>query len=175
MRLFVAVDIDKQIKSKVLEIQHKLPSHGLKMVNPENFHFTLKFLGEQPDNKINEISSVLSDIASKYKPFIINISGVGAFPSDSSIRVLWIGSSGLEPLLLDIHKSLDQFKKEDYKPHPHLTLARVSASSPELKDIIMHLKNSEIGAMTVNSFVLKKSVLKQSSPVYEDVKRFDLP
>ena len=172
MRLFVATEIDEQLKQKIIEVQNKLPRRGLKIVNPENFHFTLKFLGEQPESKINKIIDALDQVAKKYKPFIINIGNIGTFPSYSSIRVIWIGSAGLEPLLLDVHKSLDQFKKEDYKPHPHLTLARVGNSSHELKEVLLSIKDAKVGSMNVNSFVLKKSILKPTGPMYEDVKKF---
>ncbi len=174
MRLFIAVDIDEKLKQKILEVQSKLPKHDLKLVEPENLHFTLKFLGEQPDDKISEISSILKNIALKYKHFAIQIENIGTFPSENYVRVIWVGSVGLEKLLLDVHTSLKKFKEEDHKPHPHLTIARVRASSPELKNVLSQLADSEIGQMTVTSFVLKKSTLKRTGPVYEDVKRFDL-
>ena len=65
MRLFVSVDIDEQLKSKILDMQKKLPKQGLKLVQAENLHFTLKFLGDQSESKVDEIISILENIIGK--------------------------------------------------------------------------------------------------------------
>jgi len=151
MRLFVAVDIDENLKPKILKLQEKFRLRGVKLVEPENLHFTLKFLGEQPEKNIYEIKHILEKISSM-QSFEIKIAGVGAFPSEKFIRVLWLG----------------------YEPQPHLTLARVSSHSNEIQNMLQSVKDVEIGTMKVNSFSLKSSSLTGKGPVYSDVKRIEL-
>jgi len=173
MRLFVAVDIDENLKPKILKLQEKFRLRGVKLVEPENLHFTLKFLGEQPEKNIYEIKHILEKISSM-QSFEIKIAGVGAFPSEKFIRVLWLGSSGLELLMKKVQDSLSAVRKDEYEPQPHLTLARVSSHSNEIQNMLQSVKDVEIGTMKVNSFSLKSSSLTGKGPVYSDVKRIEL-
>lgn len=174
MRLFVAVDIDESLKPEILKLQEKFHVRGIKLVEPENIHFTLKFLGEQSQKNIYEIKHILEKISSDTTCFEIKIAGVGAFPSEKFIRVLWLDSSGLEPLMEKVQGALSAMRKEEYEAKPHLTLARVNSHNSEIQNILLSVKNTEIGIMKVNGFSLKSSILKRSGPVYEDVKRFEL-
>ena len=52
MRLFVAVDLENEVREKIYELSKALSSiRGIKTVEKENLHITLKFLGEVSDVK----------------------------------------------------------------------------------------------------------------------------
>ncbi|MCK4310988.1 MAG: RNA 2',3'-cyclic phosphodiesterase, partial [Methanomicrobia archaeon] len=93
MRSFIAIDIEDSLKSKIQDIQNTIGTKYLKIkfVEPENLHFTPKFLGEIEENVLDNIYEILQKNLKNYKPFEINLKGLGAFPSFSYIRVLWIG------------------------------------------------------------------------------------
>lgn len=174
MRCFVAVDIDENLKGQIMALQKQL--HGdAKLVEPENLHFTLKFLGEIRDEVLTEANNRLKVVASQFAPFDARIRGAGVFPNVNYIRVVWLGCHDLFNLQSSVEAALAPlFKKE--MPSPHLTIARVrSAENIEgVKDFVEKNKAADIGTMRVAKIKLKKSTLTPKGPVYEDVAIFDL-
>ena len=81
MRCFIAVDVPEELKDKIVEIQEKIKQVGanLKLVERENLHFTVKFLGEISDSQIEEVKEFLTKLDEK--SFEILIKGLGSFPS----------------------------------------------------------------------------------------------
>lgn len=184
MRCFVAVDLDLKLKRIVEALQQELASLDTKLVEPHNLHFTMKFLGEIGEGIVNRVDDKLEAIASVHAPFDIRIKGVGVFPNEKFIRVIWIGAEpsdvqgapfSLANLQLSINEALsDLFKKE--KPSPHLTIARVRSQKyrKEIVEFLGRHKNSEIGTMTVREIKLKKSTVTSKGPIYGDVAVFGL-
>ena len=68
MRTFIAIELSKEIKDALGELESQLKSSGadVKWVKPENIHITLKFLGEIEPGKAEEIKPVLVDICREY-------------------------------------------------------------------------------------------------------------
>ena len=175
MRCFVAVDIPEEIKNKIKEVQQEFSSFDAKLVEPKNLHFTLKFLGEISENNIESISKKLTDVARSVQPFNIQLSGMGAFPNLSYIRVVWV--SALSDDFINLHKSISSALPGNNKEaKPHLTIARIR--SPRGKDIIAKIirryEQASFGTMPVNKICLKKSTLTPRGPIYEDIKVFEL-
>ena len=110
MRLFIAVEIDKNLKRKILEIQDKFRESGviIKHVEPENLHFNLKFIGEADDSRVSAIGKALENIFKSTKSFKIHVFGAGAFPNEDYIRILWLGVKKVRKSLL---KLLERSKK----------------------------------------------------------------
>jgi 2'-5' RNA ligase len=96
------------------------------------------------------------------------------FPSESYIRVVWIGLKGdgfLKKLQKEIEKKLEEFHfRKDFEFLPHLTLARVKFVSDKDR-FISSLKKIEVEEkeLEVKEFKLIKSTLTREGPVYEDV------
>jgi 2'-5' RNA ligase len=176
MRCFVAVDLDSRLEEAVESLQKKITG-DVKLVEKNNLHFTLKFLGDIDEKTAEKAKSTLDRIADSTKPFSITISGIGAFPNEKFVRVIWIGADNNDRDFLSLHRTVDDeladiAKKE--KPVPHLTLARVREQSASIQDFISNNRNAEIGSMIVDRIKLKKSTLSRSGPVYEDVAVFGL-
>lgn len=175
MRLFIAVEILDDLREKIALLQKGIPSEGLKMVEKENLHITLAFLGEVEEGKKDKLVRALGNIGCE--KFGMKLSGMGAFPSGSYIRVVWVGveSEGLKKLHAQINEALRalNFKTESYSPH--LTLARVKEKpSAELRAFIARNKEIQLGECEVKEFCLKKSTLTPKGPIYENVARFEL-
>ena len=174
MRIFVAVGVPKDVVEEVKKAQKSLKDAKLKLV--KDFHVTLKFLGEVPEPKVEEIKEALKQI--KLKPFKAKLTGMGVFPNPNYIRVVWIGVSPNEFIELQkqVNIALERvgFKK-DKRFHPHLTLARIKFVKDKesfksvLRDIKVEKKEFEI-----NEFKLIKSTLTREGPVYEDLEVFKL-
>jgi RNA 2',3'-cyclic 3'-phosphodiesterase len=91
MRLFIAVELPNDIRTQLTELQRVLRplASAAKWVAPESIHITLKFLGEVPEKRVDQIDAALAGLA--WKPFTIAVHSVGFFPGARSPRVFWAG------------------------------------------------------------------------------------
>ncbi len=174
MRCFVAVDVPDSVKPDITELQGKLPEKGVKPVEKENLHYTLKFLGEIGAGAEAEAGAKLEKIAGKFRPFTVKIKDMGAFPSLTYIRVVWLGGEGLYDLQKAVEDGLGEMFGRERNITPHLTLARVNFQNKEIASIIRENQNIEIGSFEVTEFKLKKSTLTRNGPIYEDARAFKL-
>ena len=176
----MAVDVDRRLSYKIQKIQKDLikTDAPLKLVEPENLHFTFKFFGDITKEQSEEIINITQGKLEKYQSFPLDIKGIGVFPHPGYMRVIWLGIKDPEKFS-QMQKDLDEeyvklgFKKErSYTPH--LTIARVKGSHNKefLADKMDQLKDIDIGEMTVEKLVLKKSELTPVGPIYTDVKDF---
>ncbi len=173
MRCFVSVEIPEELKEKIAKIQQNFKKNNIKLVEKENLHFTLKFLGEIDEEKAKAVAGRLERL--KPRPFPIALKGVGAFPNERFPRIIWVGchSPELENLarLVDSVVSEISFGSEkNYKNH--VTIARVKQRGEGLSDLLGQLESIEIGIMNVEEIFLKQSVLGRSGSKYDDIKRF---
>jgi len=175
IRSFIAIDIDDpKIVSKIMDIQRELQSGGtqLKLVEPENLHLTLFFLGEQPPRIIEKVRDAMSTIS--FKPFTIKLQGLGAFPSIDRPRVVWIGVTEgfneVRRIYTELRAKLQAIPlrlEPESSFVPHITLARVKFSGYALRKTLMNLKDIELGLQEVKAVRLKKSTLTPRGPIYE--------
>ncbi|MEW6593061.1 MAG: RNA 2',3'-cyclic phosphodiesterase [Candidatus Hadarchaeota archaeon] len=183
VRAFVAMEISEDVKQRLISLQGQLPSLGaqLKLVEPENLHLTLKFLGEVPGEKIGEISEKIKEAAAGERAFDISLKGLGVFPNLNYMRVIWSGVSEGGEQVKQIQRKIDAalqplgFSLEkDF--HPHLTLARVKfvREKAKLVDFIRSKSGEEFGTSRVDAVELEKSTLTPKGPVYSTLARVEL-
>lgn len=180
MRLFTAVEIEnKEALNKIIRVKNALLSCGsrksLKPVEDENIHITLRFIGEVSDESVPELIDCIKNVEA-IKKFTIEIKGLGAFPTASRPRVIWVGvGEGAEELrklkeLMD--PCITPYAKPERNPYtPHITIARVKGkiNSECFRGIIESFGNESFGYSPVLSVKLKRSVLRPEGPVYSDV------
>src|SRR5262249_24464621 len=81
MRLFIAVEVDPAVRSKILREAERL--RGLapqaKWVNPSGIHVTLVFIGQLADERVPEVKTILEEVASRHAPLSIRAQGIGGF------------------------------------------------------------------------------------------------
>jgi len=178
VRSFVAIDIDNpDVVRRIEEFQKEVAKLGLdiKFVEKENFHITLRFLGEIPQSRVNAIIRALSSL--RFTRFSMKLSGVGVFPDLSRPRVLWIGvSQGAEELsrvAAAVRAAVDKYAEhvEERDFTPHLTVGRLKSSRnvERLRDLVARYSGVEFGVVEVTSIKLKKSVLTPRGPIYSDL------
>lgn len=175
IRSFIAVDIDDPVLvDKIARIQLSIADTGakLKLVERKNFHITLKFLGEIPQSLVDRVIEALKKIS--FNSFYIELKGVGAFPSLTRPRVIWIGvSKGFEELK-KVHEKVEKelsrigFPRNREEFVAHLTIARVKGSYnlSRLSAVLRELQDIEVGEFKVSSIRLKKSTLTPRGPIY---------
>lgn len=185
MRLFVAIDINEKLRSAIGQLQQKFKGRmknesGIKWVNPQLMHLTLKFLGEADENKIEDISQAVEAACQGKEPFEFDFSAVGTFGRPA--RVLWLGSekqsANLVKLAEDIEGALEKlgFEKEQRDFNTHLTLARISNRSlgKTLQSVLNDFSKIDLPIIPVDSVCLYKSQLTSDGPVYTLLKKFEL-
>ncbi|MEW6070284.1 MAG: RNA 2',3'-cyclic phosphodiesterase [Candidatus Thermoplasmatota archaeon] len=179
-RGFIAVDIGAM--PEIVKFIDKLRAiRSLKLVEPQNVHLTLKFLGNVDENKIDKIAEIMQKSIEGVKSFKLKLKGAGAFPGLSRPRVLWIGTENTLHLLRIanyLNESLQAlgFEKEARAFSSHVTVARVKflKDKKELQELLLKAKDKEFGEIVISSIRLKKSVLTPKGPEYSTVKEIEL-
>jgi len=176
MRAFLGIPISDDLKPRIAGIQKKFDSFDIKLVKKENLHFNLRFFREIEDDKINKMKSILEKVAAQFKPFEINISGIGAFPSKKYVKVVWLGVKegfqtfkALEEMISKSLLTLGFEKDERFIPHLTLGRVRSGRNKNEIMSLIEKLEDVEISKMKVDRIILFQSKLFTSDPKYDVV------
>ena len=134
MRLFVALNFPKKERDRIYRTAKVLREIGLpvRWVDPENYHVTLKFLGNVTEDRIAEVEEALNRVASTTSGIDLSVEGFGAFPTIRRPNIIWIGvepTPSLRCLKQDLEWALTNcgFARETRAFHPHLTLGRADA------------------------------------------------
>ena len=189
-RLFVAVDLSVAVVERLAMLQQELQERiddqfddvRLRIVDPENIHITLKFLGDTPPEMVPVLCDALHGLCEPLFPFNAECIGVGAFPKPASPRILWTGldDESAEVLGLlqthverDLHELGIEKDRRDYLPH--VTIARVkSRRSPCFESILTRFDDVTFGESFINDIILYESHLDHTGPRYEVIERFGL-
>ena len=178
IRAFLGIDIiDSNLLLQVSNVQRKLDVDAAKMklVEIENIHYTIRFLGDTQIEKIQDIREQLENI--KFDPFDIEVAGIGAFPNKYRPRIIWVGMKLNEDQVIDLKLAIDDsleelgYQSEKRKYTPHATIARVRyvKDAKRLSTNIDTLTNESMGKMRVTNVTMKKSTLTPSGPIYENL------
>ncbi len=176
MRCFIAIEIDKNLKSEIQKIVSELKRSkaDIKWVSIEGFHLTLKFLGEIKEETAKKIETRLRKVCKAHPEFSLSVTGTGVFPDYSRPRVLWIGIERSEPLRR-LFESIEEemqklgFEKETRRFNPHITIGRVKSQrgiKETLKDLRRYREHN-FGKIDVTGISLMKSILKPTGAIYE--------
>ena len=179
VRAFVAVLIDEVLVKRIAEVQDqaKKLAPDVKWVAPSNFHLTLKFLGNVPEDGSPEICSAVEDAVKPFSQFELSVSGLGAFPNAKRARVVWVGvDSGLAQLS-EVAASIDLslaglgFEKEAKPFKGHVTIGRVKNSRhlDKLAQGMDEIPAEDLGILRVDSVCLMQSELHPDGPVYSPI------
>jgi len=171
MRLFIAIDFN-ELNEDFKALQNNIDKDLAKLKEVSTFHLTLKFLGEVPEEKVGVLKERLNEV--KFKSFSLSLDKIGVFPSESYIKVIWVGITPQDQVIelqKKIEDSLKDFNfKKDFEFHPHITLARVKFVKDK-ENFLKNLKDIKVEEKTieVKDFRLVKSTLTSEGPVYEDL------
>lgn len=175
-RAFISADIvpSDELASALRELSGTRAD--LKIVRPELLHVTLKFLGDTSDGLKDEIMSKMGLAAKGVAPFIVRLKGMGAFPSMSNIRVVWVGIEDgkmLEEIARRLDSSVSElgFIRDKRGFVPHLTLARARSGKGmgNVQEMLRRNPATDYGTYTIDRILLKKSVLSPQGPAYSTV------
>jgi 2'-5' RNA ligase len=191
-RLFFAVMLPEEAQQFVRAMQTALQQYlplerSIRWVEPHSAHYTLKFLGDTPEDRLTQISRIGQAVAAQMPAFSLTLAGLGAFPNWQHPKILWIGATKEVPVLISLAKLLDRglaaqgFPPETRPFLPHLTLARIK-THPGEKSVANALQSEErilnsvdkFISFRVDCFTLMQSDRQPSGAIYTPRETFPL-
>ncbi len=180
-RCFLAFDLENnEILRKLVNVQKLISKTGtnLKIINQQNLHFTLRFLGNINTDLIEKVSVKMQKII--FTSFSIELKGIGVFPNLYSPRIIWAGIAEGTKKMNNIFDQIEiQLRQLGFNPDykgfsPHLTLARVKygKNNDQLTTFLKNYVEYRIGTVNLNCIQLKKSELMPTGPFYTTIKKF---
>ncbi len=134
MRAFLALPLDGSARLAAARVQASWrcdwPGDAVGWVVPENFHLTLRFLGDIPETMVDPIALGLEDVVTDFEPIALALDRATAFPREDRPAVLVL-TAAVPAALAEIVERLDASLRSlglgprDKPFRAHLTLGRV--------------------------------------------------
>jgi len=167
-RLFAAVALPRRICQALSFLNGGVP--GAHWAGEDQFHITLRFVGEVDGPTASDVADALADIGGA--PFTLGVRGVGHFDKGRTPTVLWAGVENAAPLFR-LHEKIDRamvrlgLPADPRKYHPHVTLARLKgAYRDRVGAFLAAHAGFDAGTAEVRSFHLYSSHRGQGGAVY---------
>ena len=157
-RLFSAIEIPRSVAERLTLLRAGLT--GARWIDPENYHLTLRFIGDVDGATARDFTAALSEIV--VAPFELEVSGLGSFGGGKP-RAIFAGispSQGLEALQRANERAAREagLPPEGRNYKPHVTLARLKGARAEAVAAYLQ-RQGDIGPapFSVSRFVLYSS------------------
>ena len=178
MRLFVALELPLAMRLQLATLSGGVP--GARWVKVENYHLTLRFIGEVPPFRAEEIDWALSEL--KARQFPLQLAGIGMFEKAGRVTSIWVGvvrDPRLDLLQAKIETALQRigFDPERRRFAPHVTLARLDRPvTPKTTEFVQRHSLFRSDTLLVTYFTLFSSRLgKESAAYYSEAEYYLLP
>ena len=157
-RLFTAIEIPSGIAQALSMLRGGL--HGARWIDPENYHITLRFLGDIDERQANDAAAILDEV--RKPPFDLHFEGLDAFGGRRPRAVF--ASIGAEAALSELQAEHERLMRriglapDTRKFMPHVTLARLrDTSSLDVADYLAARGFFRTAPFPVTRFVLFSS------------------
>lgn len=154
-RLFSGLEIPSEIAERLAMLRGGL--EGARWVEPDNYHITLRFIGDVDGAEAERFSEALGQIEAN--AFSLTLDGLGSFGRGRP-RAVWAGVAPSAPLEA-LHRAHEQaalsagLEREGRNFHPHVTLARMrTGKAPEVARYL-----ADNGAFLSDNFPVTRFVL----------------
>jgi 2'-5' RNA ligase len=169
-RLFIALDLPDEVTAALDRLCDGLP--GIRWTEMEQFHLTLRFIGEVEQGLFYDIGEALANVS--HAPFELALKGLGQFPPRGAPHTLWAGvedpAGALPSLRRRIERVLEEagLEPERRKFMPHVTLGRFRSPPPEdrLGSYLFRRNLFRTERFPVSSFALYSSRLRPEGSLY---------
>jgi 2'-5' RNA ligase len=181
IRSFLAFDMENEaVRKRLAAVQSLLVQTGadLKLVEPQNIHITIRFLGDITPNMVEKVFEEMQKI--QFTPFNVRINALGVFPDLRYPRVVWAGiTEGADQLKTVFNQLEPRLRSLGFAPDskgfsPHLTIARVKSgkNKAQLAEFVTKNANYEFGTIKAECLRLKRSDLTPRGPIYSTLKEY---
>ncbi len=194
-RGFISIDVEPTDKVHEFIDELERTRAPLNMVDPNQLHITVKFLGDTEEEQVDQIVEKTEFALEDFDPFSLKVSSTGAFPHLGYMKVVWMDSEAAPdaphagvtedediPFLTDMAHRVEEelvplgFERDDREFSPHVTVARVKGgkNKERLRDVIEKYDGEQFAVFEVTELKLKKSILKKSGPEYHTLEKIPL-
>lgn len=156
-RLFTAIEIPENVQQSLALLRGGIP--GARWIDPENYHLTLRFIGDIDDAMARDVASILDGVARM--AFDLRLEGLSSFGGNKPRAVVATAAPTRQLIELQAeHERLMQragLEPAGRKFTPHVTLARLrNTSSHQVADYLAH-RPYRSASFRVTRFVLYSS------------------
>ena len=157
-RLFSAIEIPRSVAERLTLLRAGLS--GARWIDPENYHLTLRFIGDVDGATARDFTLALSGIAAA--PFELRLNGLGSFGGGKP-RAIFAGiapSEGINALRRANERAAREagLPAEGRNYKPHVTLARLRGARADAVATYLERQGGiGSGSFTVSRFVLYSS------------------
>ena len=168
MRLFVALDLPWELKEELSDLSCNLP--GARWVPEENYHLTLRFIGEATRHQAEEIDCALASL--RGRAFAFSLTGLGWFEKNGRVNTLYAGverNDDLARLQAKVETAIHRcgLPAERRRFTPHVALARMDQPvSTPLTRFVQANNLYRSAPIRANNLVLFSSFLGKEQPTY---------
>ena len=157
-RIFTGVEIPTEVVQSLSLLRGGIP--GARWIDPENYHLTLRFIGDVDHAVARDVAQVLGAV--ERRPFEIALNGLEHFGGKKPRAVIaMVAANGRLAELQAEHERILQrigLPPEQRKFTPHVTLARLrDSSSREVADYLAVRAAFKTPPFPVTRFVLFSS------------------
>ena len=165
----MAIDLPFSLRTRLSWMSGGL--QGARWVPPENYHVTLRFIGEVPAWRAEEIDHALAGL--RASGFALQLAGVGTFEKGGKVLSLWVGvdrNPALEHLQSKIETAMQRagLEAERRRFNPHVTLARVEGiATHKIGEWVQARNLFRSDPVPVEHFTLFRSRLGKEQAIYD--------
>ncbi len=176
IRLFVGLALSETLCMRLAGLGGGVP--GARWVRPENFHLSLRFIGDIEEGVAEDVDSAIGAVAAP--AFSLEPRGVGVFGKTSKARALWAGIAP-NPALLHLQAKVEAaiaragLAVETRRFSPHITVARLKrAPTGRVEQFVADHADFHAEPFPVEQFYLYSSFLSSAGAIYRREAAYDL-
>jgi len=168
------------VREEVVRVQRELqalvPRDVVRWTKPEQFHLTLRFLGDVPSTQVTGLRESIGTACAGTPPLHLRAQGVGFFPNARSPRVIWVGINDKENRLGTFQKKIESavqtytVERGGERFAGHITLGRFKEhnrlDNNELTNYSQSMKSRLFGEWTAREIEIIRSELLPAGPRY---------
>lgn len=183
MRSFIGINFSREVKEDISKIQSRVRANAIKgrFKHVDNFHITLKFLGDITQEQASKIGEQLQEIAAQNNAFRLNLSDIGFFKGRQGvIHTLYIGLGGDMKALQRLNSHTEDametlgFKKENRPYTPHITISQDLTLGIPFDKLKEQMDTASTHEIYVDKIELIKSEQIQNKRIYTPVYSYEL-
>ena len=178
--MFIAIPIPEPVRDEIIRVQQELqplvPRDVARWARSDQFHLTLRFLGDVPADGIEDLKKSVAAVCRNARPLFLRAEGVGFFPNPRSPRVIWVGINDREGRLADLQRQIEAAVRP-FSPEPgeknftgHVTLGRLKNPRPadtgDLAARAQSLEKRLFGEWTAHEIEIIQSELSSAGARY---------
>ena len=188
LRLFLALAVPPAVGREIGRAQSRLrrdaPPGTVRWIRPEQFHVTVKYLGDVPFTQTAALQDSLSAVCAACPALWLSARGIGFFPNERKPRVIWVGVDDPAGCLADLHRRIDRAMQPFCPADPpgifigHVTLGRFKPGppsvTPDFRKRVSQLRRGEFGAWPAGTVEVMRSELTATGAVHSVLASFPL-